>query len=92
VANLQKHVKSVSDEWLEAETNPIPTHARSPHILGYYIKDRRLDPWRYTAPRRPARQKLLIRMAGQPADLDERVRVINRKLKENGAPFRLRRV
>ena len=40
--NLQKHVKSPMEEWMVADASPVPTRARSPHVVGHYIKDRKL--------------------------------------------------
>jgi hypothetical protein len=47
MANLEKHPKKVIQEWLEAEDSPIPTHSRSPHVIGEYIKNRRHEEPRY---------------------------------------------
>ncbi len=38
MANLEKHKKSLASEWLEAEESTVPTHSRSTHVLGSYIK------------------------------------------------------
>ena len=38
MANSEKHKKSLTGEWLEAEDNLVPTHSRSSHVLGSYIK------------------------------------------------------
>ena len=38
MANLEKHKKNPILEWLEAEESTLPTHSRSTHVLGSYIK------------------------------------------------------
>jgi hypothetical protein len=38
MANLEKHKKSLVSEWLEEEESTVPTHSRSTHVLGSYIK------------------------------------------------------
>jgi hypothetical protein len=46
MANLEKHPRSAMREWQDAEENPIPTHARSPQVLGHYNKNRKFAPAR----------------------------------------------
>lgn len=38
MANSQKHKKNLAMEWLEAEDSAVPTHSRSSHLLGSYVK------------------------------------------------------
>lgn len=38
MANPEKHKKNLAEEWLEAEDSTVPTHTRSTHVLGAYIK------------------------------------------------------
>lgn len=72
--NLQKHVKSPMEEWMLADASPVPTRARSPHVVGHYIRDRKL---RYQGSRRdvPMPAPVLIRLDGLPTDLATRNRI-----------------
>jgi hypothetical protein len=38
MANLEKHKKNLSQEWMEAEESTLPAQSRSSHVLGAYIK------------------------------------------------------
>jgi hypothetical protein len=38
MANLEKHKKSLTQEWTEAEDSNVPAQSRSPRVLGAYIK------------------------------------------------------
>ena len=72
--NLEKHVKSPLDEWMLADASPVPTRARSPHVVGHYIKDRKL---RYQGSRRdvPMPAPVLIRLDGVATDRVTRKRI-----------------
>jgi hypothetical protein len=40
VANLEKHPQRPVEQIEQADFSTVPTHARSPHVLGSYIKNR----------------------------------------------------
>jgi hypothetical protein len=43
VANLEKHSKRPVEQIEEPVFSPVQTHARSPYVLGSYIKNRQDD-------------------------------------------------
>ena len=93
MANLEKHPKRVIEEWLFAEESLIPTHSRSPHVIGLYIKNQRREKWGFRPRFIADAGKLLIWLAGErpPAELRRRERRAERrhKLSRRGAQVRL---
>jgi hypothetical protein len=94
--NLGKHVKRPLEEWMLADESPLPTRARSAHIVGCYIKDRKL---KYLAQRQgsasPPAQVIvrLGRLSGDPDSrqrIEQQVRAVNHRLQMAGTPFRVR--
>jgi hypothetical protein len=93
MANLAKHLKSPTRELAEADASPIPTHTRSPHIIGCYIKNRR----HHGQPRAASdKQRTPIRLNLESVDREalkkmcDRVPEINRSLRRLKMPFRLK--
>jgi hypothetical protein len=93
MANLEKHIKSPMQELAEADRSPIPTHMRSPRIIGCHIKIRR----HYGQPRAVSgKHPIPIRLNLKSAESDavktmrSRVAEINRSLRRLRMPFRLR--
>ena len=73
MANSEKHKKSLSVEWLEAEDSLVPTHSRSSHVLGSYIKIGKPAARKFRQPlpeQKPATpDATLLRDPGQPVKL-----------------------
>lgn len=85
--NLEKHVKRPVEEWMFADSSLVPIHMRSAHIVGCYIKDKKL---RY-AGSRPSAVKpmpLLVRLEGLPTDDATRER-IEHQIREANRQWRL---
>ncbi len=85
--NVEKHVKSPLEEWLFADSSPVPGKARSARIVGHYIKDKKR---RYTKGHpgvvKPA--PILLRLEGLPGDPATRER-IERQIREANRQWRL---
>ena len=83
--NLEKHVKRPVEEWMFADSSLVPSHTRSAHIIGHYIKDKTLRYARsYPNAVRPV--PLLVRLEGLPTDdaTRERIEVRSGKRTVNG--------
>lgn len=98
VANIQKHPKRPIEEVEQADFSPVPTHARSPRLVGHYIKNREKDVrLRASRPRQDA-QAVLLRLADvepTPQNIERirrRIRLMNQQLASSGKPFRLRMI
>lgn len=95
--NLEKHVKRAVEEWIFADSSLVPSHSRSAHIIGHYIKDKKL---RYAGSHpnavRPA--PLLVRLEGLPTDeatnerIERQIREANRQWRLANANIRARMV
>lgn len=82
--NSGKHVKSPLEQWMFADSSLVPSRARSAHIVGCYIKDKKL---RYTGGHpsvvKPA--PLLLRLEELPNDsatcerIEHQIREANRQ-------------
>jgi hypothetical protein len=98
VANVEKHPKRPVEELEEADSSAVPTRARSPHLVGRYIKNREDHVrGRASGPEHGA-LAVLLRLEELPATprniarIREQVRLLNRQLAASGTPFRLRMV
>jgi hypothetical protein len=67
MANLEKYRKSLIEEWLEAEVSDLPSRARSPRLVGQYIKDRRLAPNRALLAAASRKRQYLMRLDAMQA-------------------------
>jgi hypothetical protein len=94
--NLGKHVKRPVEEMMLADESLLPTRARSSHVVGRYIKDRKL---KYSVQRQAGASPpapVILRLEsldGGPVSrerIDERIRAVNHRLQRTGAPFRVR--
>lgn len=87
--NLAKHIKSPQEEWLLADSSPLPGRARSPRLVGEYIKDRKR---RYAGnhPNTIKPAPLLIRVEGPAArdQLERFIRSVNRQWRRAGTPLK----
>jgi hypothetical protein len=90
VVNLGKHVKGPVEEWTFADSNLVPSRARSAHIVGHYIKDRKR---RYSGSHPDAARGVpfLLRLEGFPAYPATRTR-IERQIREANRQSRLANV
>lgn len=96
VANLEKHMKRPAEQIEKADFGFVPMHARSPHVLGSYSKNRQGNVrGRASGPEHEA-HAFILRLEDVPAtagNIDRirgRVRLLNRQLAASGVPFRLR--
>ncbi len=96
MANIEKHPKHPIEQIDEADSSLVPTCARSPRLVGRYIKNR-LGGFRSLTPQAQKQNgATIIRLETLPATpgnverIQERVRELNRRLAESGTPFRLR--
>jgi len=93
MANLEKHRKQPLEEFEQADFSTVPTRARSPHVVGNYIKNRQHD-----TRHRAGQQNVLLRMDDIPATptnierLRVRIRKLNHRLADSGTPFRIRMI
>jgi hypothetical protein len=85
--NLAKHIKSPLEEIMRADSSEVPSRARSPHIIGHYIKDRKLH---YEGNRRNLTRPapVLVRLEGVPSDPATRQR-LERAIREMNREFRV---
>jgi hypothetical protein len=84
--NPEKHRKPAASEWLEADESDVPTRARSPHIVGHYIKNHRKQSTGARA--RPA--TVLLQVSGEPKRVQEITEELNRRLHLLKLPLRFR--
>jgi hypothetical protein len=98
VANLEKHPKRPIEQVEQADFSDVPMHARSPHVLGSYIKNRPDNVrGRVSVPEHEA-PAVILRLEDVPATrrnverIRERIRLLNRQLAASGTPFRLRMI
>ncbi len=93
--NPEKHVKNASKEMTLADSSEVPTRARSAHVVGQYIKDRKVH---YERGRTVKTSPVLFRLADLPDNQATRKRVellvreINRECRLAHAPLRVRLV
>jgi hypothetical protein len=98
VANLEKYPKSPLQQLELAESSDIPTRARSPRLVGRYIKNRQSDTRGSAFGHSPATGGVILRLedvAATPGNVErirERIRQLNRQLAASGAPLRLRMI
>jgi len=92
--NLEKHVKTPTQELLGADFSLAPGQARSPHLVGHYIKDRKRH---YESPKHIVKPlPILMRLeglAGDPATrerIQHRVQKMNQVFQRTQVPFRMR--
>lgn len=85
--NLEKHVKRPVEEWMFADSSLVPSHTRSAHIIGHYIKDKKL---RYAGshPNAVRAVPFLVRLEGLPTDAATHER-IERQIREANRQWRL---
>ncbi len=94
MANIEKHPKHSLEQIDEADFSGVPTHARSAHLIGRYIKNQQSDSRGRTREVRPG--PVIVRLEDLPATpgnrerIRARVRLLNRHLAASGTPFRLR--
>ncbi len=94
MANIEKHPKQPLEQLEQADFSAVPTRARSPHLIGRYIKNQQTDD-RGRGGEGPTRP-VILRLEDLPATpgnverIRERVRLLNRHLAASGTPFRLR--
>jgi hypothetical protein len=98
VANLEKYPKSPIEQLERAESSDVPTSARSPRVVGRYIKNRQGDTRGSAFGRSHATGGVILRLedvAATPGNIErirERVRQLNNQLAAAGAPLRLRMI
>lgn len=89
MANLEKHKKNLSLEWMEAEESTVPAQSRSSHVLGAYIKIPRAvsRKARQAAPKsKPAKvEAALMREPARPAKAED-------KRSQSSSPEHLRKL
>jgi hypothetical protein len=93
--NLEKHVKSSVEEVMLADSSEVPGRARSPHVVGHYIKEKKLQ---YEGGHRDVIRPapVLVRLEGVSTDrttrerLERFIREMNRECRVAHAPLRLR--
>ncbi len=85
--NLEKHVKRPVEEWMFADSSLVPSHTRSAHIIGHYIKDKKL---RYAGghPNAVRAVPFLVRLEGLRTDAATHER-IERQIREANRQWRL---
>lgn len=96
MANIEKHVRSLSELLMDSDSILVPTRARSAHLVGKYIKSRhrgrQASPVRTRKPAAP----FILKLEGVRANhetverVQRRVEAINKMLDISGTPFRLR--
>jgi hypothetical protein len=85
--NLEKHVKRPVEQWMFADSSLVPSHTRSAHIIGHYIKDKKMR-YARSYPNAVRRVPLLVRLEGLPTDDATRER-IERQIREANRQWRL---
>ena len=96
MANLEKHRKALFEQLADAECSLAPTHARGAHLVGQYIKGRRVDQQSSRGTVKPAVPPFVLRLEEVPATpvrlarIRKRVEEINRQLRQSEIPVRLR--
>lgn len=96
VANVEKHPKRPFEEAEQADFSTVPTRARSPRIVGRYIKNHEKDARVRASRQRRATQAVILRLANvdpTPQNVErirERIRMMNQQLASSSKPFRLR--
>jgi hypothetical protein len=96
VANIEKHPKPPMEQIDQADFSAVPTCARSSHLIGQYIKNRQDGGHRHIPGVEDRTRAIIMRLEDVPATphnlerMRERVRLLNRRLADSGAPFRLR--
>jgi hypothetical protein len=96
MANMEKHPQRAVEQIEQADASEVPTCARSPLLIGQYIKDRRRGGRAYPAPAGSRGQPVILRLDDVPATphnlerMEERIRELNRLLAASGTPVRLR--
>ncbi len=94
--NLEKHVKTLTEQLAEAENSLVPTRARGTHLVDRYIKGHRVEHQTSRSAFTPEASPFVLRfdlLPATPASLARirrRVEEINRQLRLSEAPFRLR--
>lgn len=85
--NIGKHVKGPLEEWMFADSSLVPSRVRSAHIVGHYIKDKKL---RYAGdhPNVIRLAPLLLRLERLPTDRATRER-IERQIRDANRQWRL---
>ena len=97
VANLEKHPQRLIEQIDKADFSAVPTRARSPHLVGSYIKSLRNDVHGRTSGPEDRTHAFILRLdlpatSSNIERIRERVRLLNRKLAASGTPFRLRMI
>ena len=96
MANIEKHVKTATEEIAEAECSLVPAHARGAHLVGRYIKDRRADQQYSRGTLKSPVPPVVLRLEGLRATpaclarIRRRVEELNRQLQHSEVPVRLR--
>jgi hypothetical protein len=96
MANIEKHPKHPMEQIDQADFSQVPTCGRSPHLVGQYIKNRQNRGRRHVPQMEERKRAIILRLEDVPATprnlerIRERIRLLNQRLAESGAQFRLR--
>lgn len=97
MTNREKHPQRTIRQIDKAEFSAAPTRARSPHLVGSFIKSLRNDVHGRTSEPESGTHAFILRLdlpatSSNVERIRERVRLLNRRLAASGTPFRLRMV
>jgi hypothetical protein len=97
VTNREKHPHRPIGQIDKAEFSAVPTRARSPHLVGSFVKSLRNDVSGRTSEPEYGTHAFILRLdlpatSSNVERIRERVRLLNRRLAASGTPLRLRMV
>ena len=98
MTNIEKHPKQTMEQIDQADFSAVPTRARASHLIGQYIENGQNSAGRHLPTGEDRAASFILRFEDLPAIPDnvermrDRVRQLNRRLAESGAPFRFRLV
>lgn len=96
MANTEKRPKRPMEQIGQADAGAVPTCARASRLVGQHVKNRRNGGRSHSHGVEDRMRAVILRLEDLPATprnlrrIRERVRQLNRRLADSGAPFRLR--
>ena len=98
MTNIEKRPKQTLEQIDQADFSAVPRHSRASHLVGQCIENGQNSAGRHLPTGEDRAASLILRFENLPAIPDnvermrDRVRQLNRRLAESGAPFRFRLV
>jgi hypothetical protein len=96
MTHIEKHPKQPMEQIDQPDFSAVSARARASHLIGQYIKNGQNNAGRHRPAVEDRARPFIFRLEDLPASpgnlerMRARVRQLNRRLAESGAPFRVR--